>query len=83
MINALMEVTPRQLNVFPAKDRTSCEFTPSAIMGEQKLNHKKQLQFTRSECAEAHLNQTTWNNTVKRTLDLMCSCPDQNPGGGH
>ena len=54
VIDALMEVTTRQLNGFPAKDRISCEFSPSAVMGEQKLDHKKHLKFTCGEFVQAH-----------------------------
>ena len=43
MIDALMELTKRRLNVFPAKHGISTEFSPSAIMGEPKLDYNKHL----------------------------------------
>ena len=82
-INVLKRVTSQRLNMFSAKDRESCEFSPSAIIGAQKLDHKKHLPFMHGKFCQAHLNQTAQNNTVKCTLNSICLCPNLNPGCGH
>ena len=83
MIDAMMTVTTRQLNVFPAKDGVSQEFSPGAIVGAPKLDHNEHTQFICGEFGQAHLNCKKQNDTIKHTLNSIHLCPDLNTDREH
>ena len=78
-----MTVTTRRLNMFPTKDGVSQEFSPSAIVGAQKLDCNEHLWFIHGEFEQAHLNRKTQNDMIVHTLNSIHLCPNLNPGGGH
>ena len=61
-IDALMELTKRCLNMFPAKDGVSCKFSSGAVTRWPKLFHDKHPQFMFDKCAQEIYVLLRWHS---------------------
>ena len=83
MIDGLMELTVKRLNMFPAKSGISSEFSPSIIMNEPRLDYEKHLKYAFGEYVQAHLYNNRLNNNVEHTVDAIYLYPAQATTGGY
>ena len=82
MIEGLTRETVKFLNVFPVKHGMSSMHSPSMLLGEPKLHHKKHLQHSLGECTQAGLSSQTTNTNVEHTIDRTCLGPAGRMLGG-
>ena len=69
MIDSLIHLTTKRLNMFPAKNGISSQFSPSAIMGEPPLDYNKHLNHIFGEYVQAHLHCKPMNDNTECTVD--------------
>ena len=78
-----MKETIKRVNMFPATNGVSSVHSPSALLGEPKLNHNKHLQHSLEEHTQAGLSNQETNDNVERMINGAHLCPVGGVSGRH
>jgi len=83
MVDALMRITLRNLNMFPAKHGISSIFSPNVLMKQPPIDYNKHLKYLFGEYVQGHLDRIQTNDTIERTIDAIYLYPSEQKRGGH
>ena len=62
MIDALMHITPHNMNMFSAKCGVSSMFSPNVLMNKPPIDCDEHLKCMFGKCGQAHLDRVKMNN---------------------